>query len=309
MSRPTVDAERVTTGVGQRVARLGAAVPVAPRTVAALLALLPVAGATVYRVGHNAPGTLPPAAVDFATTLLPLAVAGPALAALLLAATVDNRAARLGLAFVGAFGVVSLAGGAAWFPAAVGLCAGLLVLVGDRVRRAVGDEASVELARTGLLGLLTAGVVVSLGATAGVAPATLRPLGSGVALLGVGLLPAVVPTDRVDLLAGAAAGLLTVAVAASVPYVAGAVLLVGGGVVGVPIGLVALAVGGGVAGLSGGLRRRGGRGVDAGGSARPVTAPAAVAPVLLLAAGVPGTLLRAVGVAVAVGLLAGGDSQ
>jgi hypothetical protein len=309
VSRSTLDAEGGTTSVGQRVARLGAVAPVESQTLAALLALLPVAGATLYRVGHNAPGTLPPVVVDLAAVALPLAVAGPAVAALLLAATVESRSARLGLAFVGAFGLVSLAGGAAWFPAAVGVCAGLLVLVGDRVRRAVGDEASVELARTGLLGLLTAGVVVSLAATAGLAPGTLRPAGSALALLGVGLLPAVVPTDRLDLLAGTAAGLLTVAVAASVPYVAGAVLLVGGGVVGVPIGLVALAVGGGVAALFGGLRPAVTALVDTGESARPVTASVAVAPALLLAAGVPGTVLRAVGVAVAVGLLAGGDSR
>ncbi|MFC5367514.1 hypothetical protein [Salinirubrum litoreum] len=306
MSRPTIDTERANAGPGERLVRLGGAVPVAPRTLAGLLALVPVAGATLYRVAHNAPGTLPPAVIDTATALLPLAVAAPALAALLLAGAADRRTARLGLAFVGAFGLVSLAGGSAWFPAAVGVSAGLLVLVGGRGRSALA-RGTTEVRQAGVLALLTAGVLVSLAATAGLAPATLRPVGSGLALLGVGLLPASLPTDRLALLAGAAAGLLTVAVASSVPYVAGAVLLVGGGVVGVPVGLVALAVGGGVAATVGGLRRVIGGVADADGSLRPVGVSAAVAPVLLLTAGVPGTLLRAVGVAVAVGLLAGGD--
>ena len=304
MNSPVAEAERASAGVGDRLARLGAAVPGTPRTLASLLAVVPVAGATLYRVLHNAPGALPPVAVDLAALTLPLAVAGPALAALLLAADADSRALRLGLVFVGAFGLVSLAGGAAWFPAAVGVCAGLLVVVGGRCR-SVFDREPVEAWEPSYLCLLTAGVVVSLAATAGLAPATLRPAGSGLALLGVGLLPTVVPTDRLDLLAGTVVGLLTVAVASSVPYVAGAVLLVGGGVVGVPIGLVALAVGGGVAATVGGSRR-GITAVAGANESAPPVASAAVAPVLLLAAGVPGTLLRAVGVAVAVGLLAGG---
>jgi hypothetical protein len=337
------DAERGSAGLGERLVRLGTGVPVALTTLAGLLALLPVAGATLYRVVHNAPGALPPGVVDLATTLLPLAVVGPALAVLLLAGGTDRRTDRLGLAFVGAFGVVSLAGRTAWFPATVGVCAGLLVFVAGRVRSAVaggtaGDRQSTDVRQIGLLGLLSAGVVASLSATAGLAPATLRPVGSGLALAGVGLLPAVVSTDRLDLLVGTTAGLLTVAVASSAPYVAGAVLLVGGGVVGVPLGLVALAVGGGVAATVGGLRRvlsaTGGlrhvlsatvglrRVLSATGSEntatapasdddrdRPAVGPAVVAPVLLLTAGVPGTLLRAVGVAVAVGLLAGGGSR
>jgi hypothetical protein len=313
------DAERGSAGLGERLVRLGSAVPVRSRSLAGLLALPPVAGATLYRVVHNAPGALPPGVVDLAVALLPLAVAGPALATLLLAGDTDRRTDRLGLVFVGAFGLVSLAGGTAWFPATVGVCAGLLVLVGGRCR-AVRSRQATDVRQIGLLavlGLLTAGVVVSLAATAGVAPATLRPAGSGLALVGVGLLPAVVPTDRLDLLVGVAGGLLTVAVASSAPYVAGAVLLVGGGVVGVPLGLVALAVGGGVAASVAGLRRVLATGSESTATAptsdddrdRPLAGPAVVAPVLLLTAGVPGTLLRAVGVAVAVGLLAGGGSR
>ncbi|ESP89693.1 hypothetical protein K933_01851, partial [Candidatus Halobonum tyrrellensis G22] len=131
----------------------------------------------------------------------------------------------------------------------------------------------------------------SLAATAGVAPATLRPLGTAVALVGVGASPAVVGADRTGLLAGAVAGTVALWFAAGAPYVAGAVLLVGGGVVGAPIALVALAVAGGVAGLVSALRR--GR------------SETAVGVGLALAAGVPATLPRALGVVVAVSLLAG----
>ncbi len=271
------------------VARLSTESPLSTRTAAGVLALLSVAATTLYRIAHNAPGTLPDPLREFVTVLLPVGVAGPALAGLLLATTADAPGERIGLAFAGGFGLVALASPMAWLPAATGVVFGGGLATVSRVRRLGRDASVASIRRAGVVTVLTAGVVVSLAATAGVETVTLRPLGSGLALFGVALVPLLVGMDRASLTVGALAGLLTYGTAASIPYVMGAVLLVGVGVVGAPLALVVLAVGGGVAGLAHTLRR--GR-VDA-----------ALGTGLLLAAGVPGTLIRALGVVVAVALL------
>ncbi len=269
------------------LARLSARSPVSTRTLAGFCALVPVAGVTLYRVVHNAPGTLPPDLVAFATGALPVAVAGPAVAGLLLAAGEEHPLARVGLAFAGGFGIVAALSPTAWFPAAVGTTAGGGVVAGARIARP--GRTSERLRTTAVCGVLVAAVGLSLLATVGVGSATLRPLGSAVALVGVAATPLVVGHDRTSLLAGALVGLLAFGVATSVPYVAGAVLLVGGDVVGAPLGLVVLAVAGGVAGLVATLDRR--------------RYDAAFGVSLLLVAGVPATLLDTVAVVVAVALL------
>jgi hypothetical protein len=288
--------ERVADGRLAAVGRVADASPVTAATLAGLCALLPVVATTLYRVANNAPGSLPGRVTDLAAVVLPAAVAGPAVAALGLAAVAERSGERVGLTLVGAFGLVALASPTAWLPAVVGAVVGAGALAGDRlwprVRRR--DATAVRPALAALA--LVAGVAVSLAATAGVAPATGRPLGGALALVGAGLVPTLVEVDRLDLLWGGVVAVAGVALATNAPYVAGAVLLVGGGVVGVPLGLVALGVGGAVAALVAGLRR--GRGDAAFGGA------------LLLAAGVPGTLPRALGVVVALALLvpAGGES-
>lgn len=266
---------------------LWARAPVSTRTVAGLCAFVPVALATLYRVVNNAPGPLPSDVVAFATGALPVVV-GPAVAALLLAATDPRPLVRVGLTFAGGFGVVATLSPAAWLPAAVGVTAGGGVVV---VAHAGRGETTPRTRRTAAVGgVLVAAVCVSLAATVGVDPATLRPLGSAIALVGVAATPLVVGSARTGLLAGALAGLLTFGVATSVPYVAGAVLLVGGGVVGVPLGLVVLAAAGGVTALVTAFDRR--------------RYDAALGVCLLLAAGVPATLLGSLAVVVAVALLA-----
>ncbi|NHN49171.1 hypothetical protein G9464_16450 [Halostella sp. JP-L12] len=282
--------EAITGRVTGGVARLSAGTPVSTRTAAGLVALVPVAAATLYRVAHNAPGPLPAPLVEVATVALPAAVVGPALAALLVAGTADAPGERVGLAFAGGFGLVALASPLAWLPAATGVVFGGGLAAGSRVRQLRRDVSAASVRRAGVAVVLTAGVVASLAATAGVAAATLRPLGAGLALVGVALTSLLVGGDRASLIVGALAGVLTFGVATSAPYVTGAVLLVGGGVIGAPLAFVVLAVGAGVAGLVHALR--GGTIDDALGAG------------LLLAAGVPGTLLGALGVVVAVALLA-----
>ncbi|SDN10031.1 hypothetical protein SAMN04487949_3367 [Halogranum gelatinilyticum] len=277
------------------VDRVAAESPVSARTAAGLLALLSVAATTLYRVVHNAPGTLPGGVTDLAAVGLPVAVVGPAFGALLLATAADRPVERVGLAFAGSFGLVALASPAAWLPAAVGMVGGVTLVAWSEVRELGRSASRTEIRRTGVVAVLAGSVVVSLAATGGIAAGTFRPLGTVLALVGVGATPLFVGSDRPSLIVGALAAVLTFAVATSVPYVAGAVLLIGGGVVGAPIGLVVLAAGGGVAGLTRAFRTR--------------DTDAVLAVGTLLATGVPGTLLRALGVVVAVALLVGSDVE
>jgi hypothetical protein len=261
--------------------------PLSTRAIAGLCGLVPVALATLYRVVHNAPGTLPTDAVALATSALPVAIVGPAAAALLLAVTDPRPLVRVGLVFAGCFGVLAALSTAAWLPAAVGVTAGGGVVFAAHAGRASPPR---RLRTTTVVGVLVAAVCVSLAATAGVDPGTLRPLGSAVALAGVALTPLVVGYGRLGVLAGALAGLLTFGAATSAPYVVGAVLLVGGGVVSTPLGLVVLAAAGGVTALvTAADRGQGGVALGSG---------------LLLVAGVPATLLGALAVVVAVAFLA-----
>lgn len=291
-----MSSQRVTDAVEARVGATAASLsdrsPVAAPTIAGLLAVVPVAGALSYRVWNNVPGSVPAPVAGVVAPALPFLAAGPALAALVLAATTDRPAERVGLAFLGGFGLVALASRGAWYPAATGVALGGVLAVGS---------AAVESARVGAArdrypvvgAVVVAAVLTSLAATAGVAPPTLRPLGSALALLGIALAPALVGTDRTCLAAGALAGAFAFAGATQLPFVAGAVLLVGGGVVGAPVALVVLAVGGGVAAVVAAVRR---------GDARRACGAG-----LLLAAAVPGTLLQALGALVALALLAGDD--
>lgn len=258
-----------------------------PRTVAGVVALCPVAVVTGYRIAHNAPGTLPAWLVDVGAAVRPVAVLGPALAALALATRPASTLERAGLALVGGFGALAIGPSAAWHPAAAGLVIGGGLAVCGALRR---GEGTVSRGRRAVLATLVGGgVVASLAGAAGIAPTTLRPVGSALALVGVGLAPLAVEYDATGLTAGILAAGVTVGVASTVPYVAGAVLLVGGGVVAAPLALVAVAVGGGLAALAAALR-----------AGRPGAGAGAA---LLLAAGVPGDLPRAVGVIVALSLL------
>ncbi|WP_416841342.1 hypothetical protein [Haloferax sp. DFSO52] len=260
------------------------------RTLAGLLGLIPVLAVTLYRVAHNAPGDLTAGLPEAVVLWLPVAIVGPALAGFLLAASSDRVSERVGLAFIGSFSLISVASPIAWYPAAIGIVVGGGIVVWSWNDRLYNGHVSSSVRELGGAGVLVAGVAFSLAATVGVAPAVLRPLGSAVALVGVGVSPVFVGWDRLSLYVGALAAILTFSFATSAPYVAGAVLLVGGGVVGTPLVLVLLGVGGGITALTHALRT--------------TRTDGAVGVALLLAAGVPSTLLGASGVLVAVALFA-----
>jgi hypothetical protein len=207
-----------------------------------------------------------------------------ALAAVGVALTVDDPVAGVGLLFVGVFGLLSTLTGAVALPAAVAVGGGTAA-----VAAAVASRRSLQPSTAAAGGLLLVALVVSLVGGVGGA-ASLRGPASTLALLGVAGTPLFAATTGRTTLAGTLAFGAVLAVGLANPFVAGAVTLVGGGVVGTSLPVVALAAGGAVTAGSA-AARRGEWGLLAG-----------VALVAL--AGVPATLGRAVPFALGVAVLA-----
>ncbi|QLH82971.1 hypothetical protein [Halosimplex pelagicum] len=304
MSRPTANAGDSAAGSGDQTAlsaareRLGGGLPGSPATLLGAVALVPTAGVLSLRLLRNAPGGLPPVGRAVMPAVSALAAVVPALAALGLAVDADRRAGRVALAAVGVFGLVGAADGAAWLPAAaavlVGTGAALVVELAERAHARVGAVDSLRaalapVARPGAVAALGAlALAWSLAASAGIGTTTLRPAGAAVAFATLAALPLARRLDgAVDLGLWAVAAFAVVVLAAAAPFVAGAVVLVAFGAGTVPLALLALGIGGCVATVVADARRR---------SFGP-----AVAAALLLTAGVPGTLPRAV--AFALGLV------
>lgn len=257
-------------------------------TAAVAALLVSVVGARLaLAAANNAPGTLPAelaAAHDLVRT------AGPTgIGALVVGLSVVHRegSIRAGLAFAGVFGLLGLHVPAAALPAVLAVVAGTVVVV-------LGAGRSGASARTVAVGAtLWLGLALSLSSATGVADASLRSVGSLVGLVGVAALPLVTRPGRGGWLAGAAAAGLVGWVGTAAPFVSGAVLLAGFGVVGVPLLVVAAAAGGGVAGLAGGLSRERWHG--------------AFGITLLVLAGVPATISAALAAGAGLALLLGGE--
>lgn len=245
-----------------------------------------VTAEVVLRVVNNLPGAMPP---PLAAGHGWLGTAGPSLVAgLAVLVGVTRRAAwpRVGLVVAGVFGLLGLHVPAASLPATVAVAGAPVLAVLDRLR-APGSSR-----RTVVAFVVWLGLGLSLGSATGLLPGG-RALGSAMALVGIALLPIALGSGRRAWATGvlAAAGGLWFATA--LPFVAGAVLLVAFGVVGVPPALVAAASGGGVAAFAGSIPARG-----------PLvrwSTPVAIG--LLLVAGVPATIPRALAAGVGLALL------
>jgi hypothetical protein len=297
VSQPTPDAGDSTVRTAVRT-RIGDGLPGSPATLAGAVALVPTAGVLVLRLVRNAPGGLPPVGRAAAPTVTTLAAVVPALAVLGLAVDTDARAERVALAAVGVFGLVGAVDAAAWLPAAAAVLAGtgaaLVAELADRAHAHVGPTDSLRaalapVARPGAVAALGAlALAWSLAASAGLGTTTLRPAGAAVAFATLAALPLARGLDGVvDLGLWVVAAFAVVVAAVSAPFVAGAVALVAFDAGTVPLSLLALGIGGAVATVVADARRR-------------AFGPA-VAAALLLTAGVPATLPRAV--AFALGLV------
>lgn len=246
------------------------------------------------RVVRNAPVNLPEAFVGGGPhigvapgPLAGLAMGVAAVAAVIVGLTDADPAAAIGLLFVGVFGLLALVSRSAALPASAAVVAGLgAVVVANRDR----------IGRSRLLSVtaLYSGVALALASGVGEI-AAVRPVASTLSLLGVGLLPLFAATDTEALLGGGLAFAAVVAVGLSQPFVTGAVTLVGGGVVGATLPVVAFAVAGAVTTASAAARQ---------GRWRVLSGVA-----LLGFVGVPATLPRALPFALGVAVLAtmGGD--
>ncbi|WP_436931716.1 hypothetical protein [Halosimplex halobium] len=277
---------------------VGDGLPGSPATLAGAVALVPTAGVLILRLVRNAPGGLPPVGRAVAPTVTTLAAVVPALAVLGLAVDTDARAERVALAAVGVFGLVGAVDAAAWLPAAAAVLAGtgaaLVAELADRAHARVGAVDSLRaalapVARPGGVAVLgSLALAWSLAASAGLGTTTLRPAGAAVAFATLAALPLARGVDAtIDLGLWAVGAFAVVVAAVSAPFVAGAVALVAFDAGTVPLSLLALGIGGAVASVVADARRR--------------TFGPAVAAALLLTAGVPATLPRAV--AFALGLV------
>lgn len=277
-----------------RVARAGGhlsdRLPCSVRVAAGALAAVPVTALTALRVAVNAPVSLPRGVADAAPLVVVAALVATSLAALVVAVTTDEALESVGLAFAGTFGLLAALSPAAALPATAAVAGGGMLAVVARL--GVPRDAV-----TALHALVAAVLLVAVGAglasSMGVATVRLRPLASTLALVGIAASPAFVRPTRGDLAVGVAAVVVVLQAGRAAPFVAGAVALVGGAVVGASLLLIALAVGGTVTTAVAGVRRR---------------PTAALGATLLLAAGVPVTVPRALATVLGCSLLVGGES-
>ena len=265
--------------------------PLDSREAAGVLAFAFVVPLTVTRLALNAPVSVPLVATGSWQALVEAtALAGPAVAAVLLGLTDDDPAAKVALVSIGTFGLLAVPFEAASVPGYGAVVAGtwIVTLLGLRDRRRYGD---VPWATTSILGVLLVGLTLSLLGSAGFAPARFRPVGSLFALVGVASVPALVDATYIEWALYGLIAAIVLSIGVTAPFVTGAIVLVVGGAIGAPFVLVALATGGAVSTVAVGLRS---------------DLRVAAAGGLLLAAGVPATLTRAFATAVAIVLLLDG---
>ncbi|MFB6162264.1 MAG: hypothetical protein ABEJ86_02330 [Halococcoides sp.] len=219
---------------------------------------------------------------DSLVTITALACAGSILA---IAVLHGRGVETVGLSVVGVFGVLGVIARPATAPAAVAIVAGSTLAIGAKLS---GERA---LGATLVAGLLIGGLAGSLAGVVGFESATTRPIGSQIALLGAAGTPAVLARGRLDWTLGAIGAGLLVVVAAIAPFVLGATGLVAGAIVGASVPVMALALGGVTTTASAALRTE--------------AYPAALGAGLLLFAGVPATIPRALAVVLAMVVLIG----
>ncbi|WP_436925088.1 hypothetical protein [Halosimplex amylolyticum] len=256
------------------------------RAVGGVLAAAAVCLLVAARVAINAPLGRSPAGIQSVHTVASAgAVVVPAAAAVALGAVADADRAVVGLVAAGVFSLLAPLASPAGLPA-VGVLpvAALLVTVpaGDGDVRSAPD-------RWLFAGLVTAGVAAALGATTGVLGPDARSIGTLAAFLALAAAPAVVGVSRRALSVGAVVAVAVAAGSLAAPFVAGATLLAVGAAVDPGVAVAALGLGGGGAVVADGAFRRQRQRWSGG--------------LLLVAAGVPATVPRALAVVLGAHLL------
>lgn len=247
-----------------------------------------VGSMALLRIAINGSLAMPAPVESLYGIVGPMALLIPAGAAVALGLASPDARVRTGLLAVGVFAGLAAAVPAARLPAIGVVIAGGGVALAARLTQRRGWRTD---PRTIVVAVWLLAGAVTLGSASALLGGPARALGSGLALLGLASSPAFVRPRRAAWLAGAVAFLGVVAAGLAAPFVTGAVTLVVGAVVGVPLVLVGLGVAGGTTALVGAVAS--GRWIKAFGVAS------------LLAAGVPATVPRAVAVMVGLALLVG----
>ncbi|WP_225336556.1 hypothetical protein [Halomicrobium urmianum] len=283
MARKSASGHR-TTGTRRVASRLRTAGPGDVRGASGIAAAAAVCLLAAVRVARNAPLGRAPVGVQPVHDLAsPAAVLVPAAAAVAVGVVADDDRALVGLIAAGVFAVFAGFGPGGAAAAAAGVLPGATALVAapallDRPRR-----------RAPVAALAVAAVALSLGATAGPFGPGVRWLGTAAAFGALAVAPLAVRPSPLALGAGVGAAAFVAAGALAAPFVAGAAFLAVGAAVDPGIALAALGVGGGVAVVAESARRRRVTGVAAG--------------LLLLGAGIPATVPRALAVVLGLHLL------
>ncbi|WP_135661924.1 phosphate ABC transporter permease [Halorhabdus rudnickae] len=257
------------------------------RDVLATPATLTAVALLGVRLAINARVTAPLDLVGLQTALVPLATLVCAGSVLAIAVLDGEGYETVGLAFVGVFGVIGTIARPAYTPAVVAIIAGTALATGSQLNAEVDRRIGPSLVAF----VLVCGLATSLIGTFGVEPATTRSIGSQLTLLGIAGTPIFLSRGHVDWLFGALGAGLLIALGVIAPFLLGATGLVAGGIVGASVPVMALAVGGLTTTASAALRRRHDGAVLGAG--------------LLLFAGIPATIPRALALVLALTLLVG----
>lgn len=256
------------------------------RAVGGSLAAITVCLLAAVRLGLNAPLGQSPAGIQIAHTVASTAaVLLPGVAAVAVGVSAESDWTLVGLVATGTFAIL-----AALVPAAGAAAVSVVPIAAVLVMApAVPGDDGWSVRQTPFAILVIAGVVTSLGAEAGLFAVGVRSLGTIVSFLGFALAPvAVAASPRAVLVGGCVA--VAIAIGAAVaPFVAGAVFLAVGAAIDPPVLVAAAGVGGCAAVVSEGVRHR--------------AVPLVAGGLLLLGAGVPATVPRAVAVVLGAHLL------
>lgn len=257
------------------------------RAVGSVASVVAVWLVTVLRLAQNSPLDLPAVAVWY-DLFAAAALAVPALTALAIGLTSDDDWERVGLSSVGVFGLFTLVSPAAGVPAAGAITVGGGLAIGSRLGR---PHDWFEARRAAVSAILVAGIALSLAGAMGIFPTVARSIGTTVALFGVAMTPVFVSPGKLSWVLGGTVAVAVLQIGSTAPFVTGAVVLVSGAVVNAPLLIIAVAAGGGVVTVAGGMEN-------------DHRLPA-IGALVLLAAGVPATVPRALAVVLGVSLLVG----
>ena len=255
-----------------------------PVTVLGLAVAIPDVVSTTLRIAVNAPVALPRGIAGLAPAAETAVLLLGGLGALVVGLRSPSTIERVGLVAVGVFAGLAAVTPAATVPTAGVLVVGTAGLVGHRLSwDGLGDGRAVV-----AVGVLLA-LAASIGSTTGLLTPGFRVVGAWLALCSLAALSFVARPGWPGWLLGglAVAGVLYAGIAS--PFLTGAVVLIGAGVLGTPLLLVAAGIGGAVAAVTGSFIE--GR------------YSLALGGLLLLMAGVPATVPAAVAVIVGLVLL------